>query len=304
MLSRLSKVPVAELAKVGEPDILGIPADLFYQLVHDCMVSLAISIIKGLRCLTPAFGRSFPWTMPLAGKGQEVPAPYATIVPTAVSTVTPNPTVAAMPFAVRPLREEDIPQVKAVEKQAFSTLFPPTSFRRELGNRAARYWVVEKRDEPGTPRPTTRPPKGIVRRFLRSARGLSQQGTPNSIVGFLGTWYAADQAHIVSVGVADGYRRRGIGELLLIAAVEHAIARETETITLEVRKSNAAARALYEKYGFIEQGIRKAYYSDNREDAVIMTTGSIQMERYATQVAALKQAHQERWGRVEIDVGT
>ena len=105
-------------------------------------------------------------------------------------------------------------------------------------------------------------------------------------------------------GVADGYRRRGIGELLLIAAVEHAVARETETITLEVRKSNAAARTLYEKYGFVEQGIRKAYYSDNREDAVIMTKGSIQMERYAAQVAALKQAHQERWGRAEIDVGT
>ena len=221
----------------------------------------------------------------------------------AVKTVASDPTVAAMPFAVRPLREADIPQVKAVEKQAFSTLFPPTSFRRELGNRAARYWVVEKRDEQENARPTTRPPRSIVRRILRSARGLSQEGTPNTIVGFLGTWYAADQAHIVSVGVADGYRRRGIGELLLIAAVEHATARETETITLEVRESNAAARALYEKYGFIEQGIRKRYYSDNREDAVIMTTESIQMERYAARVAELKKSHQERWGLAEIDLG-
>ena len=211
-----------------------------------------------------------------------------------------------MPFSVRPLREADIPQVRAVEKQAFSTLFPPTSFRRELGNRAARYWVAEKRD--GTERPShARPQRGIVRKILHSATGLRprrhQGHAPRSIVGFLGTLYAADQAHIVSVGVADGYRRRGIGEILLIAAVEHAISRETETITLEVRKSNAAARALYAKYGFIEQGIRKAYYSDNREDAVIMTTGSIQMERYATRLASLKQAHQERWGEAEIHVG-
>ena len=226
---------------------------------------------------------------------------------TAVSTVTPNPTVAAMPFAVRALREADIAQVRAVEKEAFSTLFPPTSFRRELGNRAARYWVAEKRDERDKPL-SARPQAGIVRKLLGRATGLRarryETHIPRSIVGFLGTWYAADQAHIVSVGVADGYRRRGIGELLLIAAVEHAVARETETITLEVRKSNAAARTLYEKYGFVEQGIRKAYYSDNREDAVIMTKGSIQMERYAAQVAALKQAHQERWGRAEIDVGT
>ena len=57
------------------------------------------------------------------------------------------------------------------------------------------------------------------------------------------------------------------------------------------------------KYGFIEQGIRKAYYSDNREDAVIMTTGSIQMERYAARLAMLKEAHQERWGEAEVYVG-
>ena len=224
----------------------------------------------------------------------------------AVNTVPPNPTVAAMPFAVRPLQEVDVPQVRAVEKEAFSTLFPPTSFRRELGNRAARYLVAEKRAERDKPL-IARPQGGIVRRLLGRATGVRprrhQTHAPRSIVGFLGAWYAADQAHIVSVGVADGYRRHGIGELLLIAAVEHAVAKEAETITLEVRKSNAAARTLYEKYGFMEQGIRKAYYSDNREDAVIMTTGSIQMERYAARVASLKQAHQERWGEADIDVG-
>ena len=225
---------------------------------------------------------------------------------TVVNTVTSNPTVAAVPVAVRPLREADISQVRAVEKEAFSTLFPPTSFRRELGNRAAMYWVAERSERTKSPH-SARPTGGIVRRLLKRATGLREERhespTPRSIVGFLGTWYAADQAHIVSVGVADGCRRRGIGELLLIAAVEHATSREIETITLEVRKSNAAARALYAKYGFIEQGIRKAYYSDNREDAVIMTTGSIQMERYAGNFAALRQAHKERWGLSNMDLG-
>ena len=223
-----------------------------------------------------------------------------------MKTLTPNPTGATMPFAVRPLREDDIPQVRAVEKEAFSSLFPPTSFRRELGNRASRYWVVEKRD--GTARPLSAPPsEGGIKGLLRRATGLRAKRyrthPPRTIVGFLGTWYAADQAHIVSVGVADGYRRRGIGELLLIAAVEHAAARNAETITLEVRKSNTAARALYEKYGFIEQGIRKRYYSDNREDALIMTTDSIQMESYAVRISGLKQAHAERWGRADMNLG-
>ena len=224
----------------------------------------------------------------------------------AVKSATSNPSGATMPFAVRPLREEDIPQVRAVEKEAFSSLFPPTSFRRELGNRASRYWIVEKRDETGKPLAVP-PSEGVMGKFLQRVTDLRrrkyQAHTPRSIVGFLGTWYAVDQAHIVSVGVADGYRRQGIGELLLIAAVEHAAARNAETLTLEVRKSNTAAQALYEKYGFVEQGIRKRYYSDNREDALIMTTDSIQMESYAVRISDLKRAHAERWGRAEINLG-
>ena len=76
--------------------------------------------------------------------------------------------------------------------------------------------------------------------------------------------------------------------------------RQSDTITLEVRKSNASARLLYEKYGFVKRGIRRAYYSDNREDAIIMTTGSIQTAEYARRLAALKRAHRERWGSAAV----
>ena len=89
----------------------------------------------------------------------------------AVQPVTPNPSITTMPFAVRPLREADIPQVRAVEKEAFSTLFPPTSFRRELGNRAARYWVAEKRDGINESS-SARRPGGLMRKLLRSATSL------------------------------------------------------------------------------------------------------------------------------------
>lgn len=232
----------------------------------------------------------------------------------AVNTAASDTAETTMPFAVRPLREPDIPQVRAIEKQAFSAAFPSTPFRRELGNRAARYWVAEKLDRTEVPTipvpipPLDRSPGGLVRKLLRPAAALrtrqSRDEVPNLVVGFLGTWYAGDEAHIVSVGVGDGYRRRGIGELLLIVAVEHATARQTETIILEVRRSNVAARSLYEKYGFIERGVRRAYYSDNCEDAVIMTTEPIQMAPYVQRIAALKQEHRERWGRAEINLGT
>lgn len=231
-----------------------------------------------------------------------------------MSAVVRDTSTKTMPFAVHPLREADISQAKAVEKNAFPTLFPPTSFRREVRNRLARYWVAEKSS---TSEETTLPigstldsrQGGAFTKILGRARSFwsrqADNGADNGhLVGFLGIWYIVDEAHIVSVGVHSDYQRRGIGELLLIAAIEHAIVRQTETMTLEVRQSNVAARSLYEKYGFTERGVRKAYYSDNREDAVIMTTESIQTTPYPEQFAALRQAHQERWGRAEVESGT
>lgn len=229
----------------------------------------------------------------------------------AVTRDTDTPSTAAR-FAVRPMRKSDIEQVQAVEKQVFSTLFPPTSFRRELENGAMQYWVAEKLDTPEDAGVSSNMREPGARRGVRRMMGRvasawaalreDDEGC-SDVVGFLGTWYAPDQAHIVSIGVYRGCRRRGVGELLLIAAVEHAIEWQSDTITLEVRKSNAAARALYEKYGFVERGIRRAYYSDNREDAVIMTTDSIQTTEYALRFAALKRTHRGRWGSAEADPG-
>ncbi len=94
-------------------------------------------------------------------------------------------------------------------------------------------------------------------------------------MGFVGIWYMADEAHVVNFGVLAQHRGRGIGELLLISAIEQALERRSTAVTLEIRESNYIARNLYTKYGFTERGRRKAYYSDNREDAVTMTTGFI-----------------------------
>lgn len=211
------------------------------------------------------------------------------------------------------MRKSDIAQVQAVEKQVFSTLFPRTSFHRELDNGTMQYWVAERLVAPedagvsssmGEERRASGGVRSMVGRVASAWSALRDDDAGHSdIVGFLGTWYDPDQAHIVSVGVSGSCRRRGVGELLLIAAVEHAIERQSDKITLEVRKSNAAARALYEKYGFVERGIRTAYYSDNREDAVVMTTDPIQAAGFARRFAALKRAHRRRWGSADADPG-
>ena len=81
-----------------------------------------------------------------------------------------------------------------------------------------------------------------------------------------------DEAHITTFAVHPRYRRRRIGERLLLALIDLSADRHAREATLEVRLSNIAARRLYEKYGFRPVGIRPRYYSDNQEDALIMTT--------------------------------
>ena len=142
-------------------------------------------------------------------------------------------------------------------------------------------------------------------RLFRSVGRLWHKTYPDEdsgeefIAGFLGTWYVVDEAHIVSVGVRPAYQSQGIGEMLLIGAIEQAMARHAMVATLEVRVSNQVARNLYVKYGFKARGIRKGYYSDNREDAMIMTTDPINTPPYPKTFQKLVQAHEQRWGPAE-----
>ena len=221
-----------------------------------------------------------------------------------------EPASREMPFAVRPLEERDIPQSAAIEREAFPTLFPPTSFRRELRNRAARYLIAWRRDHPiegeiddgsDASEPRSAADASLLNRLLLNVGGLrkrrdERRGPSQFLTGFVGIWYMSNEAHIVSVGVKDDYRGKGIGELLLISAIEQAVIREATVVTLEVRVSNHAAKSLYAKYGFIERGIRKRYYTDNREDAAIMTTEPIQYRSFQEGFRDLIERHEQRWG--------
>ena len=206
-----------------------------------------------------------------------------------------------MAFSVRPMSQADVRQVAEIERQAFPTLFPPTPFRRELAKRNASYLVAcEERGAAGRPSPGGAPVdmRGRAAGLARLARRIlgDRPGIEGTVAGFIGLWYMVDEAHVVSVGVGDDYRGCGIGELLLMSAIEQALARRAAAVTLEVRPSNGAAIGLYGKYGFTERGRRKAYYSDNREDAVIMTTAPIQQPAYRERLSALAEAHRLRWG--------
>jgi ribosomal-protein-alanine N-acetyltransferase len=144
-----------------------------------------------------------------------------------------------MALIVRKMMEADIPEVYQIEKNTFACPWSLRSFYDEIASpERALYHVVEAED--------------------------------GKIVAFGGMWLILDEGHITNIAVDSDYRRMGIGRLLVKKMLIGAKEQKLEQVTLEVRESNFAAQKLYQQFGFEVLGRRKAYYSDNSEDALIM----------------------------------
>ncbi len=199
-----------------------------------------------------------------------------------------------MPHCVRLMRQEDISQVAAIDREVFPTMLPQTNYQRELKSPLAHYVVAcddEKMiDEAGV---ASRGTKWSFRFLFRKKVASSSE---QYVAGFAGFWIMAGEAHIINFAVRQSYRRKGIGELLLISLIDLARELNSLLITLEVRASNTAALSLYRKYGFAETGLRRGYYSDDKEDAVIMTVENIGSASFQERLNHLKQAHSQKWG--------
>lgn len=138
---------------------------------------------------------------------------------------------------IRPMELGDVRAVAALDAVCTPTPWAPETFLAEISNPIGYYRVAEQ--------------DGVV-------------------VGYLGAHVVLDEAHVVTVGVDPRARRQGIGERLLVDALQHAIGMSCHRVTLEVREHNSAAQALYRKYGFVPVSRRPRYYSDNGEDAIVM----------------------------------
>ena len=139
---------------------------------------------------------------------------------------------------IDPMRLRDLGEVLKIEKLCFTTPWSKHAFLSELlDNDRAYYLVAKVGDRP---------------------------------VGYIGVWLVAGEGHITNVAVHPDFRMRGIGGRLLRAVEELAAARGHRRMTLEVRVSNETAQRLYRKLGYIAAGVRRRYYRDNDEDALIM----------------------------------
>lgn len=90
------------------------------------------------------------------------------------------------------------------------------------------------------------------------------------VVGYAGLWWIGDEGHITNVAVRPGYRNRHIGNGIIQVMIDFTTQEGIMHHTLEVRRSNQPAINLYEKFGFVVEGVRKEYYANNKEDALIM----------------------------------
>lgn len=132
----------------------------------------------------------------------------------------------------------DVDAVLKVENEAFTTPWSRAAFEAETSDNELAYYLVVD--------------------------------VGGGIVGYAGMWLIIDEAHVTNIALAAAYRGAGLGEQLVRALMELARERGAVSMTLEVRVSNVKAQALYTKLGFVSRGKRRNYYTDNREDALIM----------------------------------
>ena len=160
---------------------------------------------------------------------------------------------------IRRMQLADIPQVSVIERDAFPPPWPATNFRRDLTVNLSTHYIVAcaaHSDGEALPLNATRPPVGvpqtgsivgslrrIAARFLGGNSG--PQPATDSILGFAGVWFLADEAHLSTIAVRSDLRWRGVGERLLCGVVDLALEYNAQLVTLEVRASNEAAQALY-----------------------------------------------------------
>jgi len=141
-------------------------------------------------------------------------------------------------FRIADMDVRHVPQILEIERRSFPTPWSERAFFSELTQNAYAHYIVA----------------------LHGDR----------VVGYGGMWLILDEAHVTNIAVHPDYRGRHVGELLLTSLETRALANGCRRMTLEVRPSNAVAQRLYKKHNFQPKGLRPGYYTDTREDAIIM----------------------------------
>jgi ribosomal-protein-alanine N-acetyltransferase len=139
---------------------------------------------------------------------------------------------------IQKMTENDLPEVLAIETVSFPTPFTINLFRMELNLNVAHLFVIRKEGK---------------------------------VIGYVDFWRVGPEVHLITIGVHPDFRKRGVGTQLIEFMLGEARKNRVETVSLDVRPSNLPGLKLYEKFGFRQAGIRRRYYQDNDEDALVLS---------------------------------
>ena len=169
----------------------------------------------------------------------------------------PSPGEQPAPIHIRRARADDLPYIVDIEQCSFPTPWPEDDLAMEIAGHARGVYLVAE--------------------------------VAGEVVGYIGMWFVVGEAHIGTLAVLPEHRGAGIGEALLVALLEYALAREGHFVTLEYRIGNLPAAGLYHKYGFTPTRVRKGYYTDTGEDAVEVVMRDLATREGRARLRVLKQ---------------
>lgn len=183
----------------------------------------------------------------------------------------------------------DVPAVIAIERMSFPTPWHASSFLYELkhNTRSFFYTLLKPALQP-SPDELADGDQG----WLRRLRGVLRPPEENQVIGYVGLRSQSAEAHISTIAIHPEWRDRGLGELLLLIAMEKAVELDAGAVSLEVRPSNQVAQHLYRKYGFRFTGVHRGYYRDG-EDAWLMRV-RLKRDTYLGRLAELRCALEAR----------
>lgn len=164
-------------------------------------------------------------------------------------------TESSNPVHIRSMQLEDLPRVVAIDQQSFSLPWPERSFRFEVeSNEVSRCWVAE----------------------------MTAADDQLELVGMIVVWLIMDEVHVATLAVSPEHRGQKVAQRLLAYALIDAYHAGANKSLLEVRRSNLPAVNLYQQFGYLQAAVRKNYYKDNGEDALLMDLASIDLEKLKT----------------------
>lgn len=149
-----------------------------------------------------------------------------------------------MRIEITPMKLEDLNEVLEIEILAFTTPWSRNSFIYELLENERAFYLVAKNEF-------------------------------NQVMGYVGMWIVFDEGHITNLAIHPNFRRKGVANKLMVELIQVSKEKGVRYLTLEVRRTNNSAQELYQKMGFVHMGVRRKYYLDNNEDALIMWKGPI-----------------------------